>query len=66
MNIQLNGKSHEIASCCTVAELVELLGYAGKRVAVEHNGGIVPKSRHADVTLIEGDRVEIVVAVGGG
>jgi len=66
MNIQLNGKSHEFASLSTVAELVESLGYVGKRIAVEHNGEIVPKSRHADVILQEGDQVEIVVAVGGG
>lgn len=66
MNIQLNGKLHALAASCTVAELVESLGYAGKRVAVERNGDIVPKSRHADVPLADGDVVEIVVAVGGG
>ena len=66
MKIHLNGKPHELASPCTVAALVESLGYAGKRVAVERNGDIVPKSRHADVALVEGDQIEIVVAVGGG
>jgi thiamine biosynthesis protein ThiS len=40
--------------------------YAGKRVAVERNGEIVPKSKHAATPLAEGDQVEIVVAVGGG
>jgi len=66
MNIQLNGKPHEFASSCSVADLLASLGYAGKRIAVEHNGEIVPKSRHADVILVENDQVEIVVAVGGG
>jgi len=66
MNIRLNGKSHECASACTIAELVNALGYTGKRIAVELNGEIVPKSRHGDAALSEGDQVEIVVAVGGG
>jgi sulfur carrier protein len=50
----------------TVARLVEQMGYAGKRIAVELNGEIVPKSRHAETPLASGDRLEIVVAVGGG
>ena len=50
----------------TVAALLEARGLGGKRVAVERNGAIVPKSRHAMTTLADGDRIEIVVAVGGG
>ncbi|MFP3616279.1 sulfur carrier protein ThiS, partial [Paraburkholderia sp. SIMBA_050] len=46
--------------------LLETLGYAGKRVAVERNGEIVPKSQHAQTALSDGDQIEIVVAVGGG
>jgi sulfur carrier protein len=42
------------------------MALAGRRVAVERNGEIVPRSTHAQVVLAEGDRVEIVVAVGGG
>lgn len=49
-----------------VAELVDALGFAGKRVAVERNAEIVPRSQHASTALAQGDRVEIVVAVGGG
>ena len=49
-----------------VAQLLEVLALAGKRVAVERNGEIVPRSRHADTALAAGDRLEIVVAVGGG
>jgi sulfur carrier protein len=42
------------------------MALAGKRVAVERNGEIVPKSQHPQVPLADGDRLEIVVAVGGG
>ena len=48
-----------------MVELLDTLGYAGKRVAVERNGEIVPKSQHAQTTLADGDQIEIVVAVGG-
>jgi sulfur carrier protein len=50
----------------TVAELVRELGLEGKRIAVERNGEIVPRSRHADTGIAAGDRIEIVGAVGGG
>lgn len=66
MEISLNGESRQFPSSITVAALVETLGYAGKRIAVERNGEIVPRGRHAEVTLADGDRLEIVVAVGGG
>ena len=66
MKILLNGEPRQFDSPPTVAALVETLGYAGKRIAVERNGEIVPRSRHAEVVLAEGDRIEIVVAVGGG
>ncbi len=70
MDIFLNGERRQFpvpsATPLTVAALIETLGYAGKRVAVERNGEIVPRSRHAEVMLTDGDRLEIVVAVGGG
>jgi len=66
MEILINGERRQLPSLMTVAALVELLGYAGKRIAVERNGEIVPRGRHADVVLSDGDRLEIVVAVGGG
>ena len=66
MEIFLNGEVRQFPAPLTVAALVEILGYTGKRVAVECNGEIVPRSRHADFGLAAGDRVEIVVAVGGG
>ncbi|GAA5089619.1 sulfur carrier protein ThiS [Paenalcaligenes hermetiae] len=65
MNIILNGKNHQ-SQAATVFELIEELGYVGKRIAVELNGEIVPKSQHATTALNENDQLEIVVAVGGG
>jgi len=50
----------------TIAEVLAARGLAGKRVAVEKNGEIVPRSQHASVAVAAGDRIEIVVAVGGG
>ena len=46
--------------------MIEELGYTGKRIALERNGDIVPRSQYSDKTLSEGDKLEIVVAVGGG
>ena len=66
MTIILNGKPRPLADGLTVAALIESLGYAGKRIALERNGEIVPRSRHGETVLAEGDRIEIVVAVGGG
>jgi sulfur carrier protein len=66
MEIILNGAPLVLDAALTVAALLERQGLAGKRVAVERNGEIVPKSRHASTQLEAGDRLEIVVAVGGG
>jgi sulfur carrier protein len=66
MNIQLNGQPRDIPLGATVTQLIELLGYTGKRIAVERNGEIVPKSQHEITSLNEHDKLEIVVAVGGG
>lgn len=66
MLISLNGEPRRFPDRFTVASLVESLGYAGKRIAVERNGEIVPRGLHAEIVLAEGDRLEIVVAVGGG
>jgi len=66
MNITLNGEPRKLPSQTTVTGLLEILGYAGKRVAVERNGDIVPKSQHEKTALQDGDQLEIVVAVGGG
>ncbi|MCM2129744.1 sulfur carrier protein ThiS [Larsenimonas rhizosphaerae] len=66
MQLLINGEWQHLEDTRTVSELLDTLGLAGKRVAVELNESIVPRSTHADVTLADGDQVEIVHAIGGG
>lgn len=66
LELRINGEARQFPAPHTVASLIEALGYAGKRIAVERNGEIVPKSTHATTPLQSGDQLEIVVAVGGG
>jgi sulfur carrier protein len=66
MQVIVNGTPQPLPDGATVALLLERMALAGKRVAVERNGEIVPKSLHPQVPLADGDRLEIVVAVGGG
>lgn len=65
MQIMLNGEQRAL-NVQTVFELITELGYVDKRIAVELNGEIVPKSQHANTAIANGDQLEIVVAVGGG
>jgi len=66
MHIKLNGEAHQLDESQTVADLLEDLQLTGKRLAVEVNEEIIPKSRHATHSLEAGDQVEIVHAIGGG
>jgi sulfur carrier protein len=66
MDIRLNGERLALHAPCTILALLIAQGMAERRVAVEINGGIVPRSRHADHVLTDGDVVEIVHALGGG
>ena len=66
LRLTVNGEPVEVPPASTVADLLSTLDTAGKRVAVERNGEIVPRSQHAATALAAGDRLEIVVAVGGG
>lgn len=66
MHITLNGSPRDCAPATTVAQLLEDAGYGQRRVAVEVNQEIVPRSLHASHSLADGDRVEIVHAIGGG
>ena len=67
IQITINGKAREFEpTISTLADLVEKLGLTGKRLAIERNGEIVPKSTFAEVQLEQGDTLEIVGAVGGG
>lgn len=65
MHIQVNGESRQV-SATTILGLVEELGLDARKVAVERNLEIVPKSLHATTALAEGDRIELVQFVGGG
>lgn len=65
--ITVNGQPHALSEReASVADLVRALDLEGKRIAVERNGTIVPRSRYAETALADGDRLEIVGAVGGG
>ena len=66
LTLQINGEPQQFPPDTNVAGLVSVLPLTGKRFAIELNGEIVPKSSHATTKLRQGDRLEIVVAVGGG
>ena len=66
IELAINGEPRTFPASLTLTQLIESLDLAGKRIAIEKNGEIVPRSQHADTTLANGDRLEIVVAVGGG
>jgi sulfur carrier protein len=67
MQLNINGTSRTFEGPVdTVADLVRALALEGKRIAVERNGMIVPRSRYADTPVAAGDALEIVGAVGGG
>jgi sulfur carrier protein len=66
MQMIVNGQPREVADGATVAALLDELNLSGKPVAVEVNLDLVPRQRHAEHRLAEGDRVEIVTLVGGG
>ena len=66
MQVTVNGEVHELPEGLKADELVERIGLAEQRIALEVNREIVPRSEYAQTTLHEGDRVEIVRAIGGG
>jgi sulfur carrier protein len=66
INIVVNGAAHRFEQPLPVADLLRRMALTGKKIAVEQNGEIVPKSAHASTVVNDGDQLEIVVAVGGG
>ena len=66
LELSVNGETKHFDGALDVARLLERLELAGKKVAVERNGEIVPRSRYKETPLASGDALEIVVAVGGG
>ncbi len=66
MQIRLNGEQRVVDDATNLAQLVEQLELTGKRIAIEVNDELIPRSEHLQHQLSEGDRVEIVQAIGGG
>ena len=66
IELTVNGVAYTLPETTSLAELLGQLGFSGKRIAVERNGLIVPRGRHAEERLAHDDQIEIVVAVGGG
>jgi sulfur carrier protein len=66
INITVNGDTQRFAHPLALSELLHSMALAGKKIAVERNGEIVPRGAHGATLLADGDRLEIVVAVGGG
>ena len=66
MQIIINGEARDVAEGLTAAQLVELLKLTGRRLAMEVNREIVPRSEYASHRFQAGDKVEIVQAIGGG
>ncbi|MFC0267708.1 sulfur carrier protein ThiS [Kushneria aurantia] len=66
MKLVINGETRALERVNTISELIDRLGLGGRRIAVELNDHIVPRTRHAETPLSDGDRIEIVHAIGGG
>ena len=66
IRVTLNGAPREFPAALTFAQLLDELALAGRRLAVERNGEIVPRSRFGEARMADGDRIEVVMAVGGG
>ncbi|MDQ3027736.1 MAG: sulfur carrier protein ThiS [Pseudomonadota bacterium] len=66
IRITLNGAPREFPAPLTFAQLLQELALAGRRLAIECNGQIVPRSTFGESRLVDGDRIEVVIAVGGG
>ena len=66
ITVTINGEPRRFEQALVIDALVVHLGLAGKRIAIERNGEIVPRSQFSAHSIADGDKLEIVVAVGGG
>jgi sulfur carrier protein len=66
ITVTINGEARQFEQPLPVSQLVDRLGLTGKRFAIERNGEIVPRSQLGASSIADGDKLEIVVAVGGG
>lgn len=66
MQVTINGESRQLDDESSIEQMLKMSDLAGKRIAVEVNESIIPKSRHAQTRLHDGDKIEIIHAIGGG
>lgn len=66
VTVTVNGVARALATGSSLRDLIEVLGFAGRPIAVEVDGDVVPRAALADRTLAGGERIEIVTFVGGG
>jgi len=66
IQLTINGQTQHFAAPINVTQLIDHLALHGKRIAIECNGEIIPRSRFSEQILADGDQLEVVVAVGGG
>ncbi len=66
IQLTINGQSQQFETPINVIQLIDHLSLHGKRIAIERNGEIVPRSQFSAQMLCHGDQLEVVVAVGGG
>ena len=66
IQVTINGAPQRFDSPLPVSALIDRMALAGKKIAVERNGEIIPRGLHQEVLVEDGDQLEIVVAVGGG
>lgn len=66
IHLTINGQSHHFETPTNVTQIIAHLELQGKRIAIERNGEIVPRSQFSEQFLVDGDQLEVVVAVGGG
>ena len=66
ITVSINGEARQLPEYMNIAGLIDQMGLTGKRIALERNGEIAPRSTFATQQLVDGDKLEIVVAVGGG
>ncbi|MEE8222149.1 MAG: sulfur carrier protein ThiS [Nitrosomonadaceae bacterium] len=66
IQLVINGQLQHFDATLSVAQLLESMTLKNKRIAIERNGQIVPRSEFGEQKLVDGDQLEIVIAVGGG
>ncbi|MFZ5502374.1 MAG: sulfur carrier protein ThiS [Pseudomonadota bacterium] len=66
ITVSINGEARQFPQTISIEQLIAEMGLTGKRIALERNGEIVPRSTFPNTELADGDKLEVVVAVGGG